>query len=46
MQHPLIYLRNFQERVFQRTLLGQLLLTKRPLAAGRRIHLVAATRLN
>ena len=45
-QHPLIYLRNLQERVFQRTLLGQLLLTKRPLAAGRRIHLVAATRLS
>lgn len=46
MQHPLIYLRNLRERVLQRTLLGQLLLTKRPLAAGRRIHLVAATRLS
>ena len=46
MQHPLIYLRNLQERVFQRTLLGQLLLPKRPLSAGRRIHLVAATRLS
>ena len=46
MQHPLIYLRNLQQRVFQRTLLGQLLMTKRPLAAERRIHLVAATRLS
>ena len=45
MQHTLIYLRNLQERLLQRTLLGQLLLTKRPLAVGRRIHLVAATRL-
>ena len=46
MQHPLIYLRNLQERLFQRTLLGQLLLNKRPLTARRRIHLVAATRLS
>jgi hypothetical protein len=46
MQHPLIYLRNLKDRLFQRSLLGQLLLSNRLRPDSRRIHLVAATRLS
>ena len=46
MQHPLIYLRNLKDLLFQQTLLGQVLRSHRVLPDSRHIHLVAATRLN
>ena len=46
MQHPLIYLRNRTEHLARHTLLGRLLVSQQALPDSRRIHLIAATRLD